>query len=135
MIEIRWLNNNIKKGTDNKILEANDIHVTIFQVLRTNIAHYGAILERIAAVTGDTRAGRSMIDNLAFGELSADTGTWIFASRLYTSEKSRAIRIDDAFGSASLVRIADVIWQTRTRSSALLFLADGVKAARRWFAG
>lgn len=70
-----------------------------------------------------------MVDDLTLGKLSAYARTWIFALRLYTSERRHAIGIDNAFRSASFVRITDIIWQTRTRSGTVLFFANSVKTA------
>lgn len=79
-------------------------------VFHTNhVANHGAVLEGIAAVTGNTRASGSMINDLAFSELSASTGARILTLRLHASESGYAVCIDNAFWSTSLVRIADVI--------------------------
>lgn len=96
---------------------------------RTDIANHSAVLEGIAAVTGNARASRSMVNDLTLGELSASTGARILTFGLYASLGGYAIRVDNAFRPTSFVRIADVIEQARTRSRAVLFLANGVKTA------
>lgn len=85
-------------------------NINIYKNILTNIANYIAILEGIAAITGNTCARGLMIDNLTLGKLSTNARTWILAFRLYTSKSGYAICINNAFRSTSVVRIADIIW-------------------------
>lgn len=75
----------------------------------TDIANHSAILEGIAAVTRNTRASGSMINDLTLSELSASSGAWVLALGLYASKSGYAIRVNNALWSTSFVRIADVI--------------------------
>jgi len=84
--------------------------LNIQENIRTDIAHYSAILERIATITRNTCARWSMIYNLTFGKLSADTKTWISTLWLYASKNRYAICINHTFWSTSFIRIANIIW-------------------------
>lgn len=87
-------------------------------------------LERVAGVAGKAAAGRLMVVNLALRVNPTRAHARIFALVVDASLRVRAVRVLDAFRSATLVRIAGVIGQTGTRARAVTLFAHGVRAAR-----
>jgi len=87
--------------------------------------------KRISSVAVKTTAGRLMIINLALRVNAARTYARILALVVDASLRVRAIRVLNAFRSATLVRIAGVIGQTGAGTCAVTLFAYGVRAARR----
>lgn len=89
------------------------------------------IAERISAVTPTTGAGWSIVDDLAFCVWPTCAGTWILAFGVNAGKVRWTVRIPDAFWSAILVRISNVLGQTGTGPNAALFPTDCIGTAGR----
>lgn len=94
-----------------------------------------ALSERITGVADEARARRSIVDDLALSVDPTSTRTRILALGVYAGEVRGTVGIDNALGSASLVGIADVVGDTGARADTVLLAANGIRAARRGFAG
>lgn len=68
-----------------------------------------------------------MIHHVTLRVLATNSGTGVLAFVLQAGFVARALRIENAFRTTGLVRIADVFGQT----SAFTVVAYGVRAARR----
>lgn len=86
--------------------------------------------KRISSVTGETTAGWLMIVNLTLCINSTRTYTRIFALVVDASLRVHAIRVLNAFRSATLVWITGVVGQTSARARTVTLFAHGVCAAR-----
>lgn len=86
--------------------------------------------QRIPSVTGQAAARRLMINHLALSIYATSAYARILALIIYTSFCVNAIRVLNAFWSASLVRISRVIRQTGARTSSVSFFADCICTAR-----
>lgn len=90
--------------------------------------------ERITHVSGRAGTDGDVIYHVALRVLTADSRTRILALVPQARLVARALGIQDALGTAGLVRIADVFRQ----APALTIVAHGVRAARgssAWIGG
>lgn len=71
-----------------------------------------------------------MINHPTRGILTAGTWAGINTLVVQTGLAAIAVGVGHAFGSASDIRIAEVLRQTRARSYAVPFIAHGVSATR-----
>lgn len=83
---------------------------------------------RISLVTDEAITRRQMIDYMTLSILATSTRTWILAFVLYASLIRRTISIQNAFRSASFVRISKVFRQTLARSCTVLFTTNSIWA-------
>lgn len=72
-----------------------------------------------------------MCENGTLGVQTADTRTWVSALVVDARPISGALVVGYTFGSAAAVRVAEIVGDTRARSGAILFLADGISSAWR----
>lgn len=87
--------------------------------------------ERVSCITREARARRQVVHDLTFSILTASTGARVLALISDASSVGRTIRVENALGTTSLVRIPDVLRKARARTSTVLFPADSVGTARR----
>lgn len=64
-------------------------------------------ISRVTLIAG---AQRGMIDNIAFGILSARSWTWINAFIIDTSAIMRTIAVHNTFWTTFIIRISVVFW-------------------------
>lgn len=91
--------------------------------------------EWVSTVSRDTRASRSVVDDLTLSVGAASAWARVLALGTNAAQSGWTIRVDYTLRSAPFVRIADIIRQTGARTNTVLLLADRVEAARRWLAG
>ena len=71
-----------------------------------------------------------MINNLTHSIQATCSRTWIFAFTIDTSKVRRTIRVQNAFRSATLIRISNIITDTSASTSAILFSTYSVLPTR-----
>jgi len=86
--------------------------------------------KRISSVAIKTTTGWLMIINLALRVNTACTYARILALVVDASLRVHAVRVLNAFRSATLVRIAGVIGQTGAGTRAVTLFTYGIRAAR-----
>lgn len=94
--------------------------------------HGTAMPEWIARETWVANAAGQMVDHLTNSVLSASSRTRVLTFVPDASSVRWAIGVQHAFRSTSFVRITNVIFDTGTGTSSILFATYGVSAARRW---
>lgn len=70
-----------------------------------------------------------MINHLTGGQLGAGTRTRILTFGLHTGTIRCTVRVQNAFRSATLIRIAHILGQTHTRAGAVLFATQRIRTA------
>lgn len=75
-----------------------------------------------------------MTNYLTIGKLTTCTRAWIPTFIFNTCSICRTIGIYHTFRSTDIVRIANVVWKTATRTSIVSFFANSVHSTRRWIA-
>ncbi len=76
-----------------------------------------------------------MIANSTLGVDSTRTWAWIPTFLLHTRQMVGALCVDQTFGAAADVRIADMLGDTFASAGAVAFRTFGVGSARRGVAG
>ena len=102
------------------------------KIYPTDCGHYGAVLEGISTVTRNACARRPMINDLALCVCATGARTWVLTFGTYTAQCRSTVSINDTFGAASFIRVADVISSTGTWPDAVLFFADCIETTRWW---
>lgn len=94
-----------------------------------------ALSKWITRVSRDASTRREMVHNLTNGVQTTCSRTWIFTFVVYASKAWGTIRVEDAFWSATFIRISNVITNAWTSARTILFSTDCVGAAwtrRAW---
>lgn len=86
-------------------------------------------IANVASVAG---AQWRMINNLALGIVATSSGTRIHAFAIYTGPIRRTFAVQNAFWAAFDVRITEIFWYTRTSSSTIVLLTNGICSAWCW---
>ena len=73
-----------------------------------------------------------MVNNLTFCILSTSARARVLTFISHTSSVGRTVSIDYTFRSAALIRIANILWKTRTWSSTILFSTNCICPTWRW---
>lgn len=76
-----------------------------------------------------------MVYNDAIGIASTSAWAWVPTFGSNASLRAWTVRVNDTFGPTTLVRVSNIVAKARARSSAVLFFADGVRAAGRGHTG
>ena len=71
-------------------------------------------MEGISTVTRNACARRPVIDDLALCVCATGTRTWVLTFGTYTAQCRWTVSVNDTFGAASFIRVADVISSTGT---------------------
>lgn len=94
-----------------------------------------AIGERVAGEARQACAGGRVVNRHALGVSGARTGTGIPTPGPDATLVGRAVRVNDALGSAAFVGIADVVREASARAGPVGLFAPGVGTAGRGVAG
>lgn len=98
------------------------------------VFHHFAMTECIARCSSWTRTNRNVIGHRAHGLDAANAWARISAAITYASFVHWAIRIADAFGPTTFIRITMIFRNTFANGIFVLDTAVGIDAARRWIA-
>lgn len=86
----------------------------------------------ISRITRKTWTRRKMIDDLTNGVLATCSWTRVFALISNTCETWWAIRVQNTFRSTAFVRVSNVISDTCTSTSSILFSTNSIRSTRTW---
>jgi len=91
--------------------------------------------ERISGISGETCAHRLVIDNRALSVLAAHAGAGIHTFVSHAHQVGRAVGINDAFGSARQIRVADIVIGALADRDIVSFSTNRVRTALEIRAG
>lgn len=91
--------------------------------------------EGVSGKSGRASATGQVTDHLAIGVLATGSGTGVLAFHAYAGQIGEAIGTEGTLGTASFVRVSEIVWQALARTHAVLLFANGIRSAGGWRTG